>query len=155
MGRIYAQNIIIGDWLLIPSKLKLAQTRGWIYQEMSFGELDKEATYNLLNEALNIPKEADGESKLCEWAELVKSICELARRRPWPFWYTSAGSTLKESEKSTFTAWIKYDNDLYYHGFRAVAIRLTGSNNKRMLTILQSAPVMVRPHVLQCIESKN
>merc|ERR1719334_2198707 len=75
MGRIYAQNIIIGDWLLEPLKLKLAHTRGWIYQEMSFGELDKEATNNLLNEALKVPKESDGEAKLCEWAELVKSIC--------------------------------------------------------------------------------
>ena len=43
MGLLYAECIVLGDWLLDVGRLEAALTRSWIYQEMSFGALDEEA----------------------------------------------------------------------------------------------------------------
>ena len=43
MGSLYAENTVLGDWMLDVDRLKVALLRAWIFQEMSFGRLDKEA----------------------------------------------------------------------------------------------------------------
>ena len=49
MGTLYAANPELGDWMLDVERLVTALTRAWIFQEMSFGALDKEAMGHLLD----------------------------------------------------------------------------------------------------------
>ena len=50
MGQLYAQQIVVADWLLSLAKLEEAMTRGWIYQESAFGTLDMDCLTNLCSE---------------------------------------------------------------------------------------------------------
>ena len=66
MGLLYANMIILGDWVSDIDCLKQAMSRGWIYQEMSFGELDKGAVETMLKNMhvkgqyfMNLTKEAN------------------------------------------------------------------------------------------------
>ena len=43
MGKLYAEQIIIGDWLFSIENLVAALPRGWIFQEIAFCELDAKA----------------------------------------------------------------------------------------------------------------
>merc|ERR1719247_1012510 len=50
MGSLYAENIVLGDWMLELSNLVVAESRAWIFQEMSFGELDRDAMSGLFEQ---------------------------------------------------------------------------------------------------------
>ena len=102
MGQLYADSIVLADWLLSPEKLHMALSRGWsahlelepspwpltdlvasfcaVYQEMSFGELDATAARILLNSCLVIPVGGD-KNLLRRWAQLISDVAELMRRR--------------------------------------------------------------------------
>ena len=41
MGLLYAECIVLGDWMLDLDRLGTALTRAWIYQEMGFGGLGR------------------------------------------------------------------------------------------------------------------
>ena len=43
MGSLYAENIVLAEWMLDPDKVGVALSRTWMYQEMAFGPLDREA----------------------------------------------------------------------------------------------------------------
>ena len=57
MGELYADNIVLGEWLIKSMFLEIAEKRGWIHQEQAFGELDKSAILNLFAEAREIGEE--------------------------------------------------------------------------------------------------
>ena len=42
MGMLYAECIVLGDWMLDLDRVGTALTRTWIYQEMAFGALDEQ-----------------------------------------------------------------------------------------------------------------
>ena len=50
MGSIYAEGIVLGEWMLNLDKLAVSLSRAFIYQEMAFGELDKEAVGGLFEQ---------------------------------------------------------------------------------------------------------
>ena len=50
MGLLYAECVVLGDWMLDVDKLGTALSRAWIYQEMSFGALDEAAMGGLFEE---------------------------------------------------------------------------------------------------------
>ena len=50
MGSLYSQNTVLGDWMLEDDRLKMALLRAWIFQEMSFGRLDREAMAGLFEQ---------------------------------------------------------------------------------------------------------
>ena len=50
MGSLYAKRTVLGEWLLYLDKLPEAISRVWIFQEMAFGPLDKEATGELFEQ---------------------------------------------------------------------------------------------------------
>lgn len=50
MGDLYAENIVLGEWMLKLDKLPEALSRIWIFQEMAYGPMDKEAMAGLFEE---------------------------------------------------------------------------------------------------------
>jgi len=50
MGLLYAECVVLGDWMLNLDKLGTALGRAWIFQEMSFGALDEAAMGGLFEE---------------------------------------------------------------------------------------------------------
>jgi len=50
MGRLYAECIVLGDWMLDLDRLVAALHRAWIFQEMAFGALDEKAMGGLFAE---------------------------------------------------------------------------------------------------------
>lgn len=50
MGLLYAECVVLGDWMLNVDRLGTALTRAWIFQEMSFGPLDEEAMGGLFEQ---------------------------------------------------------------------------------------------------------
>ena len=50
MGSLYAESIVLGEWMFDIDKLGVGLTRAWIFQEMAFGALDKEAMLGLLEQ---------------------------------------------------------------------------------------------------------
>ena len=50
MGLLYAECVVLGDWMLDLDRLATALARAWIFQEMAFGPLDEEAVGGLLEQ---------------------------------------------------------------------------------------------------------
>ena len=50
MGSLYAENIVLGEWMFDVDKVGSGLSRAWIYQEMSFGPLDEEAMGGLFDQ---------------------------------------------------------------------------------------------------------
>lgn len=74
MGSLYAENTVLGEWMFDLDKLSVGLTRAWIFQEMAFGPLDKEAMGGLFERlrelgraVANIPVAKRGEYSPEKW----------------------------------------------------------------------------------------
>ena len=65
MGSLYAENIVLGEWMFDIDKLGVGLLRTWIYQEMAFAALDKEAMGGLFEQL----RERGHAVSLIPWAE--------------------------------------------------------------------------------------
>ena len=50
MGSLYAQNVVLGEWMFDLDKVGVGLSRAWIFQEMVFGRLDEEAMGGLFEQ---------------------------------------------------------------------------------------------------------
>lgn len=83
MGNLYATSFVLGDWFQSIQKLKVAMTRGWIFQESAFGELDADAALVFIKFlrqlGLNLQHGSNGAVK--EYISALTVVSEFLNRR--------------------------------------------------------------------------
>lgn len=100
MGSLYANNPVMGDWLMSVDNLESAITRGWIFQEMAFGPLCADSLQVFFGNIRKLGKSLVGGNKkaIKAYISAITQVSALLSRRGYPT--ASASSPLLSKLRS-------------------------------------------------------
>lgn len=96
MGMLYARFDVCPEYLLDPSKIGEAMTRGWIFQESAFGALDRYMVTNIATALSKVDQAKQCQEETTTYFYICMKISELMDRRGYGVEFAKA---FQEEEK--------------------------------------------------------